>query len=199
MSGVRGQRWLSRQVRGARPDRNPLRRNIDRLETCLLAGLFAGVAAAAPFAVHAASQAAYRSALEARQAELGTRFEVRAVLTGSAGPTSGYLAADVPALGQWTSVSGVRRSGEIPVWPGSPAGTTVPVWTDASGYLASPPLGLPEAAGDADAAAACAVAGLVVSCGAGAVAIRRLLNRRRMAAWEADWLVTAPAWNRQRW
>ena len=32
-----------------------------------------------------------------------------------------------------------------------------------------------------------------------AIDIRQLLNRRRMAAWEADWIVTAPAWNRQRW
>jgi hypothetical protein len=32
-----------------------------------------------------------------------------------------------------------------------------------------------------------------------AAATRQLFNRRRMAAWDADWVVTAPAWNRQRW
>src|ERR1700753_1798194 len=44
MSGVRGGPWLGRQVRGLRPDRNPLRRGTDRLETCLLAGLLAAAA-----------------------------------------------------------------------------------------------------------------------------------------------------------
>jgi hypothetical protein len=199
MSGVRGEHWLSRQVRVMRPDRNPLRRRLDRLETCLVAGLFVGAAAAAPFAAGGASQAAYGSALQSRQQQLATRYQVRAVLAQQAPVATGYLAAQVPALALWTSVGGVRRSGEIPAQPGSPAGTTVPVWTDASGFLASPPLDMTEVAGDADGAAACAVAGLVLVCAAGAAATRQLVNRRRMAAWEADWLATAPAWNRQRW
>jgi Na+/glutamate symporter len=75
----------------------------------------------------------------------------------------------------------------------------VPVWIDTSGYRTSPPLPQSEVASDADAAAAGAVVGLVIGCAAGAAGIRHLFNRRRMAAWEADWLVTAPAWNRQRW
>jgi hypothetical protein len=75
----------------------------------------------------------------------------------------------------------------------------VPVWTDPNGYLASPPLLMSEVTGDADAARAGAVAGVVVVCVAGAAATRQLVNRRRMAAWEADWLVTARTWNRQRW
>ena len=33
----------------------------------------------------------------------------------------------------------------------------------------------------------------------GSWAILRLLNRRKMAAWEADWLASARRWNRQRW
>jgi hypothetical protein len=200
MSGVRGGRWLWRQVRGARPDRNPLRRSVDRLETGLVAGLVVAAAAAAPFAARAAGQAAYHSALQARHEQLSTRFEVRAVLIEQASTNAGYaLAAGVPDLASWTSVGGVHRAGEIPVQPGSPAGTTVPVWTDASGYLVSPPLNLADAAGDADAASTCAVAGMLIACGLGAMVTRKLMNRHRMAAWEADWLATAPTWNRQRW
>jgi hypothetical protein len=200
MSEVREGHWLWRQVRGARPDRNPLRRSIDRLETGLIAGLVVAAAAVAPFAARAASQAADHSALQARQAQLSTRFQVRAVLVEQAATTSGYaLSTEVPDLASWTSVTGVRRSGEIPVLPDSPAGTEVPVWTDASGYLDSPPLDLADAAADADAASACAIAGILIGCGAGVAITRQLLNRRRMAAWEADWLATAAAWNRQRW
>ena len=93
-----------------------------------------------------------------------------------------------------------RRSGEVPVRPGSPEGTAVTVWTDASGYLVSPPL--PSVRGRRARPTrprSAAVVGLVVGYVASAAAIRQLLNRRRMAAWEADWLATAPAWNRQRW
>src|ERR1700733_14482493 len=77
--------WLYRAVRGARPDGNPLRRRMDRLETCLLAGLFVAAAAGAPFAAQAAGRAWYADAAHTRQAQLATRHEVTAVLAQSAG------------------------------------------------------------------------------------------------------------------
>jgi hypothetical protein len=122
------------------------------------------------------------------------------VLTSDAGPISGYsLSAYVLTPATWTSVAGVRRSGEVPAQPGSRKGASVTVWTDGSGYLDSPPLALTEVASQADAA----TTGVFVVAAAGyltaAAAIRQLLNRRRMAAWDADWAATAPAWNRQRW
>jgi hypothetical protein len=191
-----------------RPDRNPLRRGTDRLETCLLAGLLAAAAAGAPAAAHAASQAAYLGALQSRHQQLADRYQVEAVLTGSAGPASGYLAAAgtnptnaaavVPAAASWTSVEGVARSGAIAARTGSPSGTAVPVWTDRNGYLVSPPLAMEGVTGAGDAAAAGAVTGVAAAWLTAAAATRLLLNRRRMAAWEADWSVTAPAWNRQR-
>lgn len=193
--------WLSRAVRGARLDRNPLRRGVDRAETCLLAGLFVALAAGAPFAARAAGQASYAGALHTRQQQLATRHEVRAVLASNAPPASGYsLNASVLTEATWTSVTGVRRSGQVPAAPGSQKGTTVTVWTDdATGYLDSPPLTTAEAAGQADAAMVGAVAGTGLVYVAGAGFIVHLLNRRRMAAWDADWQATAPGWNRQRW
>jgi len=177
-----------------------LRRGIDRLETCLLVGLFVALAVLTPFAARLAGHASYLSALHARQEQLVTRHEVRAVLTDDAGQVSGYsLSAYVLTPATWTSVAGVRRSGEVPAEPGSRKGTVVTVWTDGSGYLDSPPLGVPEIASQADAAAAGVIVGAGVAYIAGAAAIRQLLNRRRMAAWDADWLATAQTWNRQRW
>jgi hypothetical protein len=193
-------RWLWRAVRGLRPDRNPLRRGTDRLEACLLAGLFAAGAAAAPLAAQAVGHAAYLGGQDARAQQVASRHQVQAVLTRSAPVVGGYaLAAQVPGQATWTAANGTLRSGQIPVRPGTPQGTAVRVWTDASGYLASPPLDQSELASDADAAATGAVLGIVAGCAAGVAAIRQLLNRRRMAAWEADWSVTEPAWNRQRW
>jgi hypothetical protein len=192
--------WALRAIRGARPDRNPLRRGIDRLETGLLVGLLVALAVVTPFAARLVGHASYLSSLHERQEQVATRHEVKAVLTANAGPVTGYsLSAYVLTPATWTSFGGVARSGEVPAAPGTPKGTAITVWTDANGYLDSPPLALSEVASQADAA----TIGVVVAAGVfyitAAAAIRQLANRRRMAAWDADWVTTAPMWNRQRW
>ena len=192
-------RWCCRLVRGFLPDRNPLRRACDRVETFLLAGLFVAAVAAAPFAAQAASHAAYRGALGAQQAQLAARHQVPAVLTQAAGsPVSGYLGALIPVQATWTSVTGVKHAGQIMATAGSAKGSTVIVWTDAAGDLASPPLQPTQVAGQGYMAALGAIAGVGVVYLCATVIMRRVLNRRRMAAWAADWAVTARAWNRQR-
>jgi hypothetical protein len=197
--GIQGG-WPLRTIRGARLDRNPLRRGIDRLETCLLVGLFVALAAATPFAARLASHASYLSALHARQEQVAARHQVRAVLTNNAGTINGYsLNTFVLTEATWSSVTGVRRSGEVPANPGSHKGTVVTVWTDPNGQLDSPPLAISEVVSQADAAATAVIIGACVSYLGGAAAIRQLLNRRRMAAWDADWVTTAPLWNRQSW
>ena len=194
-------RWLSRQVRGLRPDGNPLRRRIDRVETCLLGGLFVASAVTMPFAAHIASHAAYENALRAQQEQRLTRHKAEAVLTSTAaGPVSGYTTnALVPAMATWKSASGAAKSGWVLADAGSPKGTPVPVYTDPQGDLTGPPLGAAQIASQADAATIGAVAGVVVmTIGAGGI-LHFALYRRRLAAWEKDWVVTAPAWNRQSW
>lgn len=192
--------WPLRALRGARLDRNPLRRGIDRLETCLLVGLFVLLAAGAPFAAQLAGHASYLRGWQARQDQLLARHQVQAVLTRTAGPVNGYsLSAFVLTPATWSSVGGVRRSGEVPAEPGSRAGTPVTVWTDDNGYLDSPPLAISEVASQADAATTGVIVGAGVVYIVGAAAIRLLLNHRRMAAWDADWRVTAPTWKRQSW
>lgn len=193
--------WLSRVIRGARLDRNPLRRGIDRVETCLLAVLFIALAAGAPFAVRAASQAAYVAALQARQQQMLTRHQVQAVLTSNVGPANGYVQdTHVLSPAVWISATGVRQSGDVPALPGTPKGASVTVWTDdATGYLDGAPLTVPEAASQADAIMVGVIVASLIASVLGAAAIRQLVNYRRMAAWEADWTTTARAWNRQRW
>jgi hypothetical protein len=192
--------WPLRALRGACLDRNPLRRGVDRLETCLLVGLFVLLAAGAPLAAQLAGHASSLRGWHARQDQLLARHQVQAVLTKDAGPLSGYsLSAYVLTPATWNSAGGGRRSGEVPAAPGSRAGTPVTVWTDDNGYLDSPPLAISEIASQADAATTGVIVGAGVVYVVSAAAIRLLLNHRRMAAWDADWRVTAPTWNRQRW
>jgi hypothetical protein len=193
--------WLRRQARGLRPDRNPLRRKTDRVEAYLLAGLFVAAAAGAPLAAQTASAAAYASAQRTHQEQLATRHLVPAVLTQAAGSSvNGYtLSVDVPTKATWTSVTGVVRTGEVLALAGTAKGTPAHVWTDNRGDLVTPPMTQAQVAGQGDAAAIGAAAGVVVAFLGGAGLIRAVLYRRRLKAWEADWLFTAPTWNRQSW
>ena len=191
--------WLLRAIRGARLDRNALRRGTDRLETCLLVGLFVVLAAATPFTAALAGRVAYVNGLHARQEQLATRHQVRAELTDDASAANGYsLSWYVLTPATWTSVAGVRRSGEVPAKQGSHEGTFVTVWTDGKGNLVNPPQAVADIASKADAATTGVIIGAGVVYIAGAAAIRQLCNRRRMAAWDADWLATAQTWNPQR-
>jgi hypothetical protein len=193
-------RLSGRVLRGLRPDRNPLRRTCDRVETCLLAGLFLASAAAAPFAAQAASRAAYAGALRAQQEQLATRHLVPAELTQvTAVSNTGDLSSYVPVRATWTSVTGVRRAGQVMAQAGSKVGSTVTIWTDAAGNLVTPPLLASQVAGQGDMAAIGVVSGLGALYLCEVAVVRRVVNRRRMAAWDADWVVTARLWNRQRW
>jgi hypothetical protein len=192
---------MGRWLRGMRPDRNPLRRASDRVETYLLAGLFAALAAAAPFAAQSASHAAYAGALSVQHAQLATRHLVRAEITQVVlDPNDAYtLNTDEPAEATWTSATGARNTGQVLAPVGSRKGSIVAVWTDAAGHLVSAPLLISQVSGDGQLAAFGAVAGLGVFYLGSAAAARLVLNRRRMAAWDAAWLVTAQAWNRRSW
>jgi hypothetical protein len=199
---MRQGRWLDRVVHGQRPDRNPLRRTSDRVETYLLAGLFAAGIAGAPFAAQAVGHATYAAMLRAEHVQRATRHQVKAELLQSAGNTSvsGYqFDTEIPVQARWTAVTGQPRTGELMAPAGSPRGTTITVWTDSSGTLVNPPLQPGQIAGQADLAAAGAVAGIGILYLCEAAIIRQMLNRRRMAAWDADWALTEPVWNRQRW
>jgi hypothetical protein len=193
--------WFGRFARGVRLDRNPLRRRSDRVETLVLAGSFAAAIAAAPFAAQAASHASYSAAQHARQAELATRHQVKAVLLEPAGGTAnGYeIDTQVTARARWTSVTGVTRTGRVSAPVGTEKGEQVAVWTDTAGYLASPPLMDSQVAGQADLAAVAAVASIGILYLCETVVVRHVLTRRRMAAWDDDWAVTEPMWSHQRW
>jgi hypothetical protein len=190
--------WLCRVARGSRPDRNPLRRRSDRLETYLIAGLFVAGGVGAPFAAQAASHASFSHGLNVRADQSASRHQVKATLTEDADGGGYALTTNVPAQATWTSVDGTAREGIVPARSGTKTGGTVTVWTTAHGDLVGPPLTIAEVADQADAAMVGAITGVVVGCAGGAVAIRQLLDRRRMAAWDADWRATAPSWNRQR-
>jgi hypothetical protein len=102
-------------------------------------------------------------------------------------------------LARWTAPDGRARSGEIPVGIGVTVGQTVGVWVDAAGTLVDPPPSRGVVLADQATAVAVAVAVLGIVLFGLACAGRWALDRRRLAAWEAEWADVGPRWTRRFW
>ena len=194
-------RRTGRVWRGLRPDRNPLRRKSDRVEAFIFGSLLVAAATGAPLAAVQASHRTYDVALQAARVQRETGHQVTAVLVAApASSVSGYTVAGlVPARARWTTPDGRSHAGQVPVPAGSAKGQSFRIWTDAAGDVASAPLTRAQAADQGTFAAIMAVLVTLASCVTAAGITRFVVNRRRIAAWEADWTVTAPMWTRQRW
>lgn len=181
----------ARAARGLRPDRNPLRRTLDRVEAAVVAGLVVVFLAGAPLAGLAAGHAVYRVWSHTADTEQTAWHQVPAVLL-AATPDDGQVRA------RWAAPDGTRHTGTVPAPPGAKAGRTVAVWVDAAGRPTGPPVWLWQAQSQAALAAvlACLAVGVIALC-AGLLA-HHLVGRRRLAAWDADWRATEPPWTGRR-
>jgi hypothetical protein len=184
-----------RFVRGRRFDRNPLRRPADRAETIVLALLLVAFLVGAPLAALASSSWAHAIAQRAKLAQAASRREVAAVvLTAAGAPAVGSPNLTSITSARWTAPDGTVVTSELPVPVGTSAGATVRVWTTRDGQLTSHPISESQVASLADLGeitGAATVAALLALVG---VLARRSLDKRRMAAWEADWQSTGPRW-----
>ncbi len=193
-----GTTWAGRLLRGRRFDRNPLRRPIDRVETIVILMLLAALGPGAWFGAHAAAHWAADSAVREMRSQQAAFREVRAVLLEQPVPQRAFGASlDPRAWARWTAPDGSQHTGYVTAPLDAVIGGTVSTWVDRSGHLVSPLL--PDQAAlrsDIAASAAVGVAGIsVLLLG---LAVRRALDRRRLAAWDADWLATGPRWTTRR-
>ena len=188
--------WLPRLWRRWRPDANPLRRTTDRMEAALLAVLIAAFLLGAPLAGIAAGRAAAASNGRAEHAQASVHRVAAVLLQQAPGKPHPMFQAPLDPLvpAQWKAPDGTPRTGEIYAPAGAAAGSTVLVWTDRSGRLTASPLqrgDVVEEVALAASLAAMAVAGLLAALG---LLGRWVLDRRRLAAWDARWRSTGPQW-----
>ncbi|MEV0593199.1 Rv1733c family protein [Nonomuraea cavernae] len=185
------------RVRRHRLDGNPLRRRADRLETS------GGVVAVLLVLVSLwPAVLAGRHSYETNAREASTSRQVEATLLEDA-PTGGRLgwdgaAPEVSVKARWTTRTGEARTGLVPAPALTRAGATVPVWLDGGGAPASPPL-----SGTQIRIRAVTTSGLVVLvtallCAGAFAALRWVLDRRRLAAWDAAWNLYNQHWQRRR-
>jgi hypothetical protein len=183
-------------VRQWRPDSNPLRRTADRVEGAVMVMLIAAFLFGAPLAALAAGHAAAVTGSRIEHAQAGWHRVAAVLLRSGSAKTEPMFQASLESLvpARWTAPDGTPRTGEIYAPVGAKAGSTVVVWADGSGRLTDVPLqrgDVTEEIALAASLATVAVAAVLATIG---LLARWVLDRRRLAAWDARWKATGPQW-----
>lgn len=183
-----------RLVRGLRFDRNPLRRATDRAETVVLILLAVVFLVGAPLSALAARSGVHAAAEREYLAQHAARYQVTATIEGPAGKPAGGGNLTTEMVARWTMPDGTVVHRKMVVAIGYLAGETLPVWTTPAGKLTTQPMAEAQVNSLTDLATVAGVAVLALVVTAAGALARWCLNRRRMAAWDADWRVTGPRW-----
>jgi len=179
--------------------RNELRRTSDRVEALVtfvlvMTGLMAG-----PLITWWVALQAYEEDQRAGAWDRQHRFAVVAVLledaaSASAAATDAPEAPTVPARITWAGPDGVPRTGILPVAAGLGAGSGVPIWVDEHGAVVAPPVRRNPVM-RAVVVAMLIAGGVTVAIARVHRVVVRLLDRRRLRAWQAEWLAVEPGWS----
>jgi hypothetical protein len=176
--------------------RNELRRRSDRIEGVLLLTLVAA------FGVAVAAASILGTHIYRWQRAGAARLYPAVAVLARTGPVDN-LGGNEEAWARWRAPDGRRLSGTLTmvnapgIWDAT-AGSPVRVWMTRTGEPAAPPPGGALLIFNA------VLVAVWAACGAGmALAFcywmsRRVLDRRRLAAWEAAWALTGPRWSSRR-
>jgi hypothetical protein len=185
------------QARRLGVSRTPLRRPSDRFEALLtwilvMVGLLM-------IPVGAAAGTSIRDdSLRRAEQERALLREVPARTVDDAPPLAGQELGTItwPVSVAWQDETGLDHHGRAEVVLGTKAGTEVSVWIDRSGAVVKSPPSSGDSAAIGGAAGFGVVAGSWPALWLVLLAARRPLNRRRLAAWAAEWEQVAPRWTR---
>ncbi len=189
--------WMGRLVRRYRLGGNPLRRRSDRIETAVLIGALVVGLVGIPIGVQA-NEVAYQAGARAAAERAASVVQTHAVLLADAPAAQPVRVpvSTVNARAEWHAPDGSTRTGDVSVAPGTRAGTDIPVWTDQRGSLVRAPLNPTQLSSRAVAVAVGLGLGWFLVMLLVFAAVRWVLDRKRMAEWEADWERAERNWRR---
>lgn len=191
-------RWR-RLARRLGCDRNPLRRRSDLIEAWFLPVVIVVFLALGPLVAGATGLWVRADNVAAHRAQLSWHRVTAVLLQASPGPLMSDGGANSWVV--WTparwAVDGRLRFGNVPAAAGTRAGSAVPVWLDRAGKVRVPALTVAQAGDRVVVAASMALAALAVLLAGLALVGRRILDRRRLAGWEAAWQSVGPRWSHQ--
>ncbi|MCH0540825.1 hypothetical protein I3F58_14850 [Streptomyces sp. MUM 203J] len=181
---------------GAARPAHPLERPVDRLQRRVDRALLALLLLGLPLAAWLAGAVTHAHYQDAREYQEATRQPVAARLVEDASPSgpggrAGKALADV----RWQD-DGRTGTGTAAVEPGARAGDRTTVWVDRdSGRVVAAPLSPTSVTATTAAVALTAAGGTVLLVGGARTGLRRFLDARRYAGWEAEWALTEPHWS----
>lgn len=175
---------------------SPLRRGVDRVERVALAVAIGLAVLAVPVAVLAGA-GVQRAADTVAIAQNAAAHPATALLLRDApDDNTDAMLGSARTLGEWHTLSGDVRTGQVEVAPGATAGTDVPIWIDEAGRPVAPPLTEDQAYWRGVVTVIMVLLGLFAAITATFCGLRWGLNRWRMARWAADWRSIEPHWSR---
>jgi hypothetical protein len=187
---------LTRRLGG---DGNPLRRREDFIEAWLAPIAIALFLILSPVVVFAACAVVHAENAATRQAESSYRPVHAVLLQSSVGPADADHGANTwltPTLARWT-FDGRPHVGDVPAPSSTAEGSVITIWLSRAGRVQSPPLTAGQARDHAIIATVTALSALATLLMVLPWLARRVLDKRRLASWEADWLAVGPRWTRQ--
>jgi hypothetical protein len=180
-------------VRYLRPDRNPLRRPIDRAHVRLVLALGLLFLVLAPLTVVLTVRVAGSAGLRAERLQARSRHRVEAVVV-DASPTGSRGVLDETVRIRWRDTAGVYHTALVPAAGDGAVGTRRTIWTDRDGRITTRPRRHSQTVADSVMAALTAVTLLGLLHSAARTLVDRRLERRRMELWEREWAAVAPRW-----
>jgi hypothetical protein len=180
-------------IRYLRPDRNPLRRSVDRthVRTTIVLGVLFLVLA--PLAMIVTARLAGSAGVRTERTQARARHLVSAVvLDTTPNGTRGVLDETI-RIG-WRDTSGAAHTALVPAAGGDRAGAHRSVWIDRTGRLTAHPRRHSQTVADSIMAAVTAVTLLALLHSAARTLVERRLERRRLDLWEREWAAVAPRW-----
>jgi hypothetical protein len=177
---------------------SPLRRDVDRVEAGIFAGLLVAFLIGAPLLAVAAGWWEHGAAAAEQRAQRSVHLVTAVLLEDVPDIVAGSGAWDAGALARWMAPDGKSRVGVVLDVEGTKAGSRLRIWVDGSGRQADPPLTRRAAESRVITAAALASAAFAITLLAVGICLRWLLNRRRLAGWGTAWADIGPRWTRGR-
>lgn len=172
---------------------NSLRRTSDRFECWLRRVLMVVLVLGLPAAAVGAGLTTYEASMRTVRAQTAQRHQVTARLT--TGVEGDDQWAKRPAQVRWTGADGVVRTGAALVKRGTPKGAAVRVWVTKDGTVTGPPASTLSAATSGWVVGGMTAFGVAAGSCAAWVGMRRVLDRRRYAQWDAEWDLVEPQWS----
>jgi hypothetical protein len=177
-------------IRYARPDRNPLRRRVDRLHTRMITVIGVLFLVIAPFAATATAHVVARAGVRAEHLQAQTRHRVEATVLGA---SAGAGFSGITRIG-WHDAAGIARTGAVPAGGDDRPGAHRTVWLDRTGHLTAHPRRHAQTVADTVMAALTVVVLLSLLHSIACAVLDRRLDRKRLALWEREWSSVAPRW-----